>query len=253
MWSTGPNHMSDSVTLASNRPPTRIVWNKAVTGPSLRGTTVDFVGEEPHPWSWRKDGRITVKLPMYGDAAGRPRMVDTFTDATGSVTVHRDGVALGTTPVTEFADYPAPEEQASYRVVADARQQGPAWPLSTVVTAEWVFRSSAAGDGKALPMLTTRIDPAVNIRNQAPGNRRYSFPVYVERQDGPAKITSLAVDVSYDDGATWQPADVRRDHDHWSVTVRHPKNGYASLRTRTSDQDGNRRDQTILRPYQSVC
>jgi hypothetical protein len=250
MWSTGPAVLTDIVTLAANRPPTRIAWNKAVIGPTLHGTTVNYPGEEQHPWSWRKDGLINVKLPMHGDAAGRPRMVDTLNDATGSVTVYRDDVALGTTPITGFAEYPAPAETASYRVVADARQHNAAWPLSTVVTAEWAFRSSAAGEGKALPMLTTRFDPAVDVRNQAPGNRRFSFPAYVERQDGAARIASLSVDVSYDDGATWQKADVRRDKDRWTVTVRHPANGYASLRSRTSDVDGNRLEQTILRAYQ---
>lgn len=249
-WTTGPNVLTDTVTLAAHRPPTRIVWNKAVVGPSLRGTTVNTPVEEPHPWSWRNDGRISVKLPMYGDAAGRPRTVDVFSDATGSITVYRDGEALGKVPVTEPAEYPVPDETSSYRVVAEARQDDATWPLSTVVAAEWTFRSSADGEGKALPMLTARFDPAVDVRNRAPGNRRFSFPVYVERQDGPARVTSLSVDVSYDDGATWQPAKVLRDHDHWTVTVRHPRNGHASLRASTSDADGNRLEQTIVRAYQ---
>ncbi|MFL6121958.1 S8 family serine peptidase [Actinophytocola sp.] len=249
-WSTGPNILDDTVTLAAHRPPTRIVWNKAVVGPTLHGTTVNTVVEQPHPWSWRNGGRISVALPMYGDAAGRPRTVDGFGFGTGSVTVYRDGVALGTTPVSEFAEYPAPDADSSYRVVADARQASDSWTLSTVVTAEWTFHSSSAGEGKALPMLTTRFDPAVDLRNRAPGNRRFSFPAYVERQDGPTQVTSLSVDVSYDDGTTWQPADVRRDHDHWTVTVRHPRSGYASLRSRASDVDGNQLTQTIVRAYQ---
>jgi hypothetical protein len=135
-------------------------------------------------------------------------------------------------------------------VVADVRQSDATWSLSTVVSAEWAFHSSSAGEGKALPMLTTRFDPDVDVHNRAPGNRRFSFPAYVERQDGPARITSLSVDVSYDDGTTWQRADVHRDHDHWSVTVRHPRAGYVSLRSRATDGDGNRLDQTIVRAYQ---
>jgi subtilisin family serine protease len=246
----GPYISTDTTTLAAHRPPTRVVWNKAVVGPSLRGTTKNTVPEEPHPWSWRTGGRLNVKLPMYGDAAGRPRMVDTFSDATGSVTVYRDGVALGTTPVTDFAEYPVPDQDSSYRVVADARQADATWTLSTVVTAEWAFRSSAAGDGKALPMLTTRFDPAVDVHNRAPGDRRFSFPAHVARQDGPVQVRALTVEVSYDDGATWRPADVRRDHDHWTVSVRHPRSGFASLRSTVSDVDGNRLTQTVLRAYE---
>ncbi len=58
------------------------------------------------------------------------------------------------------------------------------------------------------------------------------------------------MDVSYDDGQTWRKADVRRDRDHWTVTVHHPKTGYVSLRSRTTDADGNRFAQTIVRAYQ---
>ncbi|WP_133909313.1 S8 family serine peptidase [Actinophytocola oryzae] len=247
----GPYLQSDTATLAADRPPVRVVWNKAVVGPSLRGTTKNFVPEEPHPWSWRNDGKINVKLPMYGDAAGRPRMVETFAgNVTGSVTVSRDGVALGTGSVGDFSEYLVPDGDAAYRVVADARQSDATWTLSTVVTAEWDFRSSSAGDGKALPMLTTRFDPALDVHNRAPGDRKFSFPAYVERQDGPARIASLSVDVSYDDGTTWKAAEVRRDHDHWTVTVRHPRTGYVTLRSRTSDADGNRMAQTVVRAYQ---
>jgi subtilisin family serine protease len=249
--SVGPYYNDDTVTLVANRPPSRVVWNKAVVGPSLRGTTKNFVPETPHPWSWRKDGKINVKLPMYGDAAGRPRMVETFFGAgDGSVTVYRDGAALGTGSVGDFSEYRVPDEDASYRVVADARQSNPTWTLSTMITADWTFRSSSAGEGKALPMLTTRFDPALDVHNRAPGNRKFSFPAYVERQDGEARIAALSVDVSYDDGATWQRADVRRDHDHWTVSVRHPRSGYVSLRSQTSDVDGNKQEQTIVRAYQ---
>jgi subtilisin family serine protease len=249
-WASGPMIASDTVSLAAGKPPVRIAWNKAVTGPSLRGTTRNNLGEQPHPWSWRTDGRVSVKLPMYGDGAGRPGMVESFSEATGDITVYRDGVELGTGPVTDFAEYPVPDEDSAYRVVADARQANASWTLSTVVTSEWSFRSSSAGEGKALPMLTTRFAPAVDVRNSAPGDRGFSFPAYVERQDGAAKIASLAVDVSYDDGKTWRKASVGRDGDHWKVTVRHPKSGFVSLRSSTSDVDGNRQVQTIVRAYQ---
>ncbi|MFE9748993.1 S8 family serine peptidase [Saccharothrix saharensis] len=250
VWSTGPDALADTATLTAGRPPVRIAWNKAVIGPSLRGTTVNSVLEDAHPWSWRDDGRISVKLPMYGDAAGRPRQVHPFGAAKGSITVYRDGQALGEVPVTEAAEHPVPDRDSTYRVVADARQSGPTWTLSTVVTADWTFRSSASGDGKALPMLTTRFTPAVDVHNRAPANRPFTFPAHVERQDGPARITSLSVDVSYDDGTTWKPARVHRDHDHWTVTVRHPRTGHVSLRSRTEDSDGNRQEQTIIRAYQ---
>lgn len=250
-WFSGSAYLTETRQLVAYRPPARIAWNKAVTAPSLQGTTRNFVNEELHPWSWRTGGKINVKLPMYGDAAGRPRMVDTFDTATGSFTVYRDGTELGTSPVSDFAEYPAPDGNSTYRVVAEARQsRADIWPLSTVVTGDWTFQSSSAGEGKALPMLTTRIDPALDLRNRAPGDCGFTFPVYVTRQDGPAEIASLTAEISYDDGKTWKPTTVRRDGDHWTVTTRHPRKGYATLRTRTSDTEGNTYAQTIVRAYE---
>jgi hypothetical protein len=48
-----------------------------------------------------------------------------------------------------------PDEDASYRPVADARQDNAGWLRSTVVTADWTFRSSAADESKALRMRVT--------------------------------------------------------------------------------------------------
>ncbi|OLF09076.1 hypothetical protein BLA60_21055 [Actinophytocola xinjiangensis] len=248
LWTGGPSDLSDRATLTVDQP-SRIAWNKAVIGPTLRGLTQNYLGEAPHPWGWRDDGKIVVSLPMYGDSAGRPRRPDSLTSATGSLTVYREGTELGTVPVTEFAEYPVPADDAAYRVVADARRDDAGWTQSTVVSAEWAFRSSSAGEGSALPMLTTRFDPAVDLHNSAPGDRTFSFAAHAERQDGPARIRSLSVEVSYDDGATWQRAEVTRGKDRWRVTVRHPASGYASLRSTVSDVDGNRMTQTIVRAY----
>jgi hypothetical protein len=71
-----------------------------------------------------------------------------------------------------------------------------------------------------------------------------------ERQDGKTTITSYAVDVSYDDGATWLPTTVTPTGDHWTVSATHPNTGYASLRARATDADGNTVNQTVLRAYQ---
>jgi len=55
----------------------------------------------------------------------------------------------------------------------------------------------------------------------------------VRRQPGApgAGVRSLTVDVSYDDGKTWQKAPLRRDGGGWVASVRHPAAaGFVSLR-----------------------
>lgn len=255
VWSAaGGGELYDTKRFVAGQP-ARIVWNKAVAGPSFRGLTVTYMGEQQRPWAWRKNGELNMWLPMYGDSAGRTRPLAEDGIDTGTITLYRDGVVVPVPPDPYPAPpmmvaIPVPDGAATYRLVADAHRASDSWQLSTTVSAEWTFSSSAADDGSALPLLTARFDPNVNLRNQAPGNRKFSFPMYLERQDGAASITTAGVDVSYDDGRTWQAATVRATGDHWTVTVRHPGSGYVTLRANAADADGNTVRQTVVRAYQ---
>jgi hypothetical protein len=228
----------------------RLAWNKAVAWPSLRGLTVTHYGEAPRPWAWRKDGVFDLWLPMFGDAAGHPRKPDSSAGDTGSVSLSKDGVAIPVPPSGEptLATVPVPDGDGAYRLTAEVHRHADWWPLWTDVSAEWAFRSSSAADGRALPLLTARFDPAVDVRNRAPGNRVFTFPAYVERQGGGAG-SRLAVETSTDDGRTWRPAPAIRSGDHWTVVVRNPASGYVSLLASAADDAGNTVRQTVIRAY----
>jgi subtilisin family serine protease len=216
----------------------RIVWNKAVSGPAFPDGS----------WAVRRDGTLDVTPPMYSDAAGHVRVPFDFDTDTGAIKLYRNGALVGEEPVPHHARFAVPPEPATYRLEATTSRSVDWWPLSTSVSAAWTFRSSAAGEGAALPLLAVGFDPAVDLRNRAPGGRRFTFPATVSGTS--AAVTSLAVDISYDDGRTWKPAAVTRSAGRWSVSVTHPVTGYASLRARATDADGNTADQTILRAYQ---
>ncbi|MCW6008146.1 S8 family serine peptidase [Micromonospora sp. CPCC 205371] len=236
----GPrDSMDETVRLEAGRE-YRIVWNKAVSGPAFPDGS----------WAVRRDGALDVTLPMYSDGAGRPRVPFDWDTDTGSIKLYRDGNLVGEEPVPHHARFAVPPEQTTYRLEATTSRSVDWWPLSTSVSAAWTFRSSAAGEGAALPLLTVRFDPAVDLRNRAPGGRAYGFPATVSGTG--ARVTSLAVDVSYDDGRTWTPAAVTRSGGRWAVAVTHPASGYASLRARATDADGNAVVQTILRAYALV-
>ncbi|MFJ7218431.1 S8 family peptidase [Amycolatopsis sp. NPDC098790] len=244
VWTSGlRGEMTEDLDVEAGRK-YRLAWNKAVAGPSLRGLTVTHSGEQPRPWAWRKDGVFDVWLPMFGDAAGRPRTPD-FGEP-GSITLSRDGVAIPVEPsgAPAQATIPVPDADGAYRLTADVHRHADWWPLWTDVTAEWTFRSSAAADGKALPLLTVRFDPAVDVRNRAPGNRVFTFPAFVERSG-----RTLSVETSTNDGQTWQPAPALKTGDHWTIVVRHPASGFVSLRASAADDDGNTVRQTVIRAY----
>ena len=56
--------------------------------------------------------------------------------------------------------------------------------------------------------------------------------------------------ISYDDGDSWQRLSLGGHGTSRSTTLRHPRSaGFASLRVRAEDRDGNTIDQTVLRAY----
>ncbi|MFI7643325.1 hypothetical protein [Nonomuraea sp. NPDC049400] len=220
---------------------TNVSWNKAVTGPGLLGDG---------PWAVRDGNTIQTSLPLYADGAGHPRWPSSRSGDVdkGSQTLYRDGQLVSSSEVADTGTFDVPADTARYQLVCDIARTADWWPLSTKVNAAWTFRSSAADNGKPLPLLTVRFAPDVDLNNAAPANRAFTIPVEVERQTGsaPARVTSLTVEASYDDGATWQPAPVIGR----TVRVQHPAARYVSLRAKAADAGDNQVELTIIRAYQ---
>src|SRR6185503_13028189 len=121
--------------------------------------------------------------------------------------------------------------------------------VSTRVSAAWTFRSK--GDGgtteKKLPLSVLRFQPALDDANAAPAGRLLRVPLVVQQNPGAdnGKIRRIAVDVSFDDGATWRRVPVVGD----SALVLNGKAGFASLRAKATDSKGNTTETTVIRAY----
>lgn len=149
--------------------------------------------------------------------------------------------------------------QARYRIDLDTTTDT-SWSFSSAATSQNA-RPSCARDyqqttSQVLPLIFLGYNLPLGLLNQAPGGSPFSFTVDTTRpQDyqGPA-VASLKVQVSFDDGASWQNMLVGPDDQgDFTATVRDPKsqdaNGYAALRVTATDTAGNKVSQTIMRAY----
>ncbi|PZF91692.1 S8 family peptidase [Micromonospora deserti] len=222
-------------------------WNGAVHGPILEG------GLEPNEVSGvnRFDDELWIFPRLYADSSGH---IGTSSVDDVTVTLHRNGE-----PVAPDFDggllqiFVVPPEEAAYRLVVDAKRNAPV-TLSTRTRMEWTFRSGHVdGDvGARLSTSVVRFTPRLTAGQSAPAGVTFEIPLTVQRQpDSTAKpVRTLSVDVSYDDGATWTPATVRRHGERGAATVRHPAGaGYVSLRATATDKAGNTVTQTVVRAY----
>jgi hypothetical protein len=185
----------------------------------------------------------------------------------GSTVLFRDGVKVGETKVPGQGQFQVPQELAYYRLETQSRRSDVS-EFSTRISCVWTFSSVHPPDpdpdpkdpkdkgkgGNALPLMSIRFAPRdLNPRNEIrPGPA--TVPVIVQKPgDAPeATVTGLTVDVSFNDGRTWQPVQVTRDPDSSTATVRidHPRSAsFVSLRARAADSSGNTAEQTVIRAY----
>lgn len=93
--------------------------------------------------------------------------------------------------------------------------------MSTHVTADWTFTDPAA----AAHLPAVRMAPALDAAGTAPAGQAFTIPMT-------ADATAVTLEVSYDDGTTWQPATVTRTGTGtFSAAVEDPATpGYASVK-----------------------
>ncbi|WP_109509131.1 S8 family peptidase [Nocardioides speluncae] len=214
----------------------------------------------------RTDTAISFGVAAYGDSD--PAHWGVGGTAGARARYFRDGQQ-----VPNLAAMPVPGP-ATYRVEYDEpRASDSGSVLAPMVTTAWTFKSSApTGDPLetceipfpdaevcgALPVLLVGYDLPLDLRNRAKADDDFEFVVRVGRQPGladAARVAGATVEVSYDDGVTWDAAadpDLDR-HGNMRVEVEHPDledtNGFVSLRVKAWDADGNRTEQTITRAY----
>jgi hypothetical protein len=194
---------------------------------------------------------MDVTVPFFTDADGHvsaPELEDT---STGSTALYQSGKLLGVQHLAGRGTFWVGQNTHDYRLVAEVTRDQPWWLLSTKVSAEWTFQSGYTQGpfNVPLPLLSVRAEPPVDLTNRAPSGQ-VDIPLTVSRQDGPATVSTVALEYSTDDGATWQQATVSRDGDRWQARVDNPADGFVSLRTRVTDTDGNTAATTVTRAYE---
>jgi subtilisin family serine protease len=225
---------------------TTVRWNVGVYGPALPTTTDPTV---PIQFALRLGDEMFVNIPLATDQ-GRGRMGYSY--GPGAITLLREGEIVREDSYLGGSLFKVGPEQAEYAVRTVASR--PAARLSTEIGAEWTFRSAHV-DGSvpaALPLLAVRFAPDLDDHNATQAGKRFSIPVFVERNGSRevGQVNTPTVEVSYDDGTTWQAASVHGHHGQWKATVTHPKGAeFVSLRANVSDAAGNAQKVTIIRAY----
>ncbi|WP_204003852.1 S8 family serine peptidase [Virgisporangium aurantiacum] len=215
-------------------------WNSGVFGPGLA----------PHPvyspFLVRDGAYIGFGVPLFGDRSGADRIGYSRPD-TARLVLFKDGRQLGESTYDSDA-FQVPDDPGTYRLEANVTRTNASY--STRLSTAWTFASSRV-DAGTLPALAVRFAPTLDDHNLARTGAA-TYPVTVQQQAGATygNLTTLTVEVSYDDGQTWRPATVHGTGLNRTVAVHHPAGTrFVSLRATAADDRGTAVTETIIRAY----
>nr|WP_042195769.1 S8 family peptidase [Kibdelosporangium sp. MJ126-NF4]CEL22213.1 peptidase S8 and S53, subtilisin, kexin, sedolisin [Kibdelosporangium sp. MJ126-NF4]CTQ92995.1 peptidase S8 and S53, subtilisin, kexin, sedolisin [Kibdelosporangium sp. MJ126-NF4] len=220
-------------------------------GPELTQPPVSRQDGKPIPYAYRFGDKINLSVPMFADSD--PGNASQF-DRTnlGSTVLLKDGKEIGRrNDVPALGEFAVPAGPGRFTLIADAHRpqsQLLVPPLSPRTRAEWTFRAREGTDQRAaLPLLDVHYDLPLDDNNTAVAGKPLSGKVSAAHQPGARDSWAavLSVEVSFDEGRTWQRADVRGDR----VTIPASQAGFASLKTTARDIEGNSVTETVIRAY----
>ncbi|RAS64829.1 subtilase family protein [Lentzea atacamensis] len=219
-------------------------WNTAVFGPAFPALPSEMAGS----WGSRLGDQLYLNAQLFADGTGEHSTFD-FGSSSGTTRLTANGkvVAESTTPGQLYT--PVPAAKTTYQLHTEGNRA----PLSSKVTADWTFTSETVpGDrSKELPLLAVRFAPRLDDHNQARAGSVLTIPVTVQR-NGAGAVTDVRtpeVQVSFDEGKTWQRTLVFKAGNKWLLALPHPKNAKSvSFKAKAGDAHGTV-DQTILQAY----
>gem|GEM_PF-420735 len=196
---------------------------------------------------------IRISLPHYSFGGSLTSTIfEQFGDRS-EVTLRRDGEVVGTTtwPTVQWT---VPADDAAYELTLDTVNGDGNWSDTSVASeTTWRFRSERTSEQRTvLPLVQVGYRLDADAHNAMPAGESYPLTLtagYQPEADGPGRF-SAEVEVSFDDGASWQPVPVDRLRGGFRAQVPAADGpGFASVRAVVTDADGNQLSQRIDRAW----
>ncbi|MFI6464628.1 S8 family serine peptidase [Streptomyces sp. NPDC050538] len=227
--------------------------------------TLDWFKPVWHPWlgtglGWgqqRSGNQLQFNTPGWGDSGpdhtGFGDAWSADSGMTQTTQVYRDGTLVDSRTSSGAYDWDAPADEHTYKVVTDTALDPDRWELSTKGHAEWTFNSSATPVDRwtFLPLLNLAFDIDTDLAGDVRGGGRVPVGIsasYVVGAPDTGTIVGSTLQVSYDDGKSWQAVKLGGAGAKWHGTLTVPRGTrYISLRASATDDQGGSVRQEIVR------
>jgi subtilisin family serine protease len=220
----------------------RSVLSQRWFGPIVRPRMVEF--ELPH----RVGNAIGGMIAGFGDG-GSAHSGDAIMTRSFALYQGEDKL-VGNGPRPDFGVGDLAPEKRPYRLVADTAGNPELTPYSTSTHTEWTFTS---GEEENEPLPLAQLDYGVDVDAAGRAKRNSVFavkPVVLGSSARQDAVVSVGLEVSYDDGASWQRLQLKENKGNWETRLHAPpRSGHVSLRVTANQRNGGGISQTIIRAF----
>ncbi|MFC8740929.1 S8 family serine peptidase [Streptomyces sp. NPDC057176] len=226
-------------------------WFKPVWHPYL-GTGLGW-GQQ------RAGNQLQFNAPGWGDSGpDHTGFGDVWSEGSGmsqTTSVYLDGELVDQGPSSAAYAWDMPADEHTYRLVTDTALDAKRWPLASEGHAEWTFRSAATPEDRwtFLPLINLSFDVDTDLAGKVRGGKKLRIGLgaeYVAGAPDTGTIGGGKLEVSYDEGKTWQQVRLRGGDGEasWHGTLSVPRDAeHVSLRASARDDRGGSVTQEIVR------
>ncbi|MGW5276597.1 PA domain-containing protein [Streptomyces sp. NPDC004044] len=191
------------------------------------------------------DGSLGANIDGFGDAgsahSGGARQMISF---------YQGDRQLTQVPWPNLNVPPQTPEKLPYRLVVDTTGGTELSPYSTTTNTEWRFTSGAVTDPRKIPLVQLDYETDPDMEGRAERRTGIAIrPTVLSGASTQDTVSSLVLEVSYDDGETWQAQKLKGRKGTWQASLIAPSEAeYVSIRV-TAEQQSGGVTQTVTRAF----
>ncbi|MFD1277689.1 PA domain-containing protein [Streptomyces kaempferi] len=142
-------------------------------------------------------------------------------------------------------------QRLPYRMVVETKGDTSVSPYSETTRTEWSFTSEAATDAQAVPLVQLDYGTDLDAASRAGHKTDLSItPDVLGSSSVKDAVSSLGLQVSYDDGRTWTRQGLKESRGSWLAKLSAPpRSRYVSIRVTAKQRNGGGVTQTVIRAF----
>lgn len=204
---------------------------------------------------YRTGNSLVINVPAWADSGVGSTGSDTTYPGTQTVKLYQGSKLMKEAKgqaIYSFINYPI--ENTEYKVVSDAWRDPARWNTSVSTHTEWTFWSKQQEEYKTeLPFLSLDYKVDTDMNGIAKPGRKIKLgltAIQVVDAPGRGKIKEATLEVSYDEGKSWEKVDLNAEGNGWSADVENRKGASSvSLRASAWDDQGNSIKQDVIKAF----